>query len=512
MASPARGVILAFLLASLALLLAVPYAQAASQGQASTGDFRLEDVFWASWPGLGAYNTLCVVLGYEGDGEASSIEAKLNVSSIWPAGGEISDSYDGPLRKGQSVAFYFTFLVPAEARASHYNLTLTVDYEKAGSPETWQATVQATLAGLPDLAVSCSSYELNASSHNRVELLVANEGSGVARAVRLQVSSLSPYLTVIGPSCFKRDLLYSGEEWAVVLDIYVATGAVGAAYLSVAFSCLDQFGTAYQGLIYLGFEVEGRASLAVSKVIYVPPTVFPGDKYVAATVFITNVGDYRAKNITLRLEPVEGLVEPSYAGSEEVTIPYLPVGYVVNTTFLLDVDEDAGPGYYELPLYVRHDGLNYTLKLPFTVQEKASFEVLKIEFSPEPSPGARGVRMKVELKNVANVEAKAVRLSVVSAYITGVTSVLIGDMMGGEIRVVVMEVDFDEDTPLDLDFEFQVSWFQGGRQLFTTLRMSLRLQAPREWPEPREVAIWLGFMGLGMAITYAVTRLRRGVF
>ncbi len=501
------GALLAFLLASLLLAAWAPAPASAAQA-----DFVLKDAFWASWSGHGSFNVLCVILRYEGEPEASSIEAELDVSPIWPDGGKVSDSYEGPLRKGQSAAFYFTFLVPDDARASYYILDLEVNYEKGGESATEKLDVYVSLFGIPEIKVSCTSYKLRPSSHNHVELEIANNGSGVARGLLVQVSSPSPYLTIVGSNTFERDLLAPGENWALELDVYVAKGVMGAVYISVAFSFLDQFGNYSRGLVYLGFEVEGKPSLAVSKVICMPPTVFPGDKYVALTVFITNIGDTSAENITLRLEPYQDLIKASYPGSEEVRIPYMPVGYVVNITFLLDVSEEAEPGYYELTLRALHDGLNYTLGLPFTVREKASFEVAKMEFSPEPYPGAKGVRVKIELRNTASVEAKTVRLTIVSAYITGVTSVLIGDMRGGEDRVVVLEVDFDEETPLDLEFEIQISWYQDGRPLMTTLRMSKSLQAPREWPEPREVAVWVGFMGLGMALMFAVLKARKGVF
>jgi len=424
-------------------------------------DFAIRDVFWASWSGPGAYNTLAIVLEYLSSPEATSITASLDVTPIWPSGGTISDSYDGPLEEGQRAIFYFTFLVPTDARASYYDLPLTVDYVSGGQPRTYGCTIQVSISGLPELSISCDSYELRASSTNHVELRIANEGGGVARALWVQVIPQSPYITVLGPSSFSKDLLEVGAEWPIGLNVSVGPAALSSAYLVVALAYLDQFGSSYTQQVYLGFEIEGEASLAISKVIYMPPLVFPGDRYVALTLILTNVGDVTANNITLRLEPVEGLVEPSYAGAGEAKIPYLPVGHLANITFLLDVDDDARPGYYELPLEVHHDGKNYTLGVPFTIREKASFELTKVELSPKPSPGSRGIKVKVELRNTSNVTAEHVRLSLVSAYITGVTSVLVGDVDGGERRVVILEVDFDESTPLRLELDVQISGTKG---------------------------------------------------
>ena len=587
-------------------------------------DFSLEDAYWSLWVGRGMNNTFSVVLEYLATQAASAINATLNVTSLSPGTALLNDSYPGPLVRGQTVTFSFEFLVPENATASHYNLTLSLEYLRGGEERARDFLVQATVMGTPDLAASCDSWELKRLVANNVTLRIRNEGDGVARAIRVELNPQSPYLIIIGPNVFERDLLWVGEEWAINLTVFVEAGADRASSIRLTASYYDQRGRPYGLNVALGFEVSGfpgpdleikalneslrpnslnnltlrvenigredawnvtvslfsyvelisivgasefrrsllrpgeaweftvlvfvqprvygavglyalmsyedprgsgytestqiglevagEASLAISKVVCWPPTVVPGDRYVALMVILTNVGDYVARDVKLRLEPVPGLVEPSYAGAEEAMIPYLPMGYPANVTFLVDVAEEAKPGFYELPLSVSHDDSNYTLLVPFCVREKASFEVVGLEFSPWPSPGSRGVRMTIELRNVANVTAEQVRISIISAYIRGVTAVLLGDLMGGETRIAVLEVDFDEATPINLVFELQISWYQGERSLTCTLRQSITLSQPSRWPDVREVAIWLGFLGLGAAITFAVMKLRRGVF
>jgi len=588
------------------------------------GDFTLKDAYWSDWRGKGFNNTFSVVLKYLSRPEASSLNATLDVSAISPETGLVNDSYPGPLKASQSVVFSFTFPVPENASASHYNLTLTVSYLKGGELETYECLVQATVEGTPHLAIACSTRELDKRVLNTVRLKVLNDGDGVARSIRLEVNPQSLYMTVIGPNVFERDLLWPGEEWVIELAVYVEAGAGGSLAFRVATRYDDQRGSPYsQGISFgfetkelagpdlkiealnssvrpdamnrlvfrvrnlgreearnitvsfysyaellsvvgpgtfkksrlgpgedwnitlivfvqpkvygavgiyismsysdprgaeqsettqIGLEVKGKAELAISKVICMPPAVVPGDKYVFLMVLLTNVGDYVAKEVRLKLGSVPGLIEPSYTGAEEAMIPYVPMGYPVNATFVVNVADDAKPGFYEIPLHVSHDGLNYTLHVPFTIREKASFKVLKMEFSPKPYPGSKGVRVTLELKNVANVTAEQVRLSIVSAYIRGVTSILLGDLRGGESRVAVFEVDFDDSAPLEFVFDLQISWYQGERALTYTMRMSMQLMAPSKWPEVREVMVWVAFMGLGAAATFVVIKLRRGVF
>ena len=624
--------VLAWVALATSLLLAPQLALASGGGQGAMAlpaeeqeaDFALRDAYWSTWVGRGFNNTFSVVLEYLASPPATAINATLDASTITPNTTLVEDSYAGPLAKGQSVTFSFEFLVPENATASHYNLTLSLEYLKGDEVGSCDFLIQATIMGSPDLTATCDTWELKRLVANNVTLRIHNDGDGVARAIRVELNPQSPYIVIIGPNVYERDILWSGEEWVINLTVFVEAGADRALSIRLTASYYDQRSRPYGLNVALGFEVSGfpgpdleikalneslrpnnlnnltlyvenvgleeawnitislfsyvefisivgpsefrrsllrpgegweftvlvfvqprvygaigiyaimtyedprgsqyaettqvglkvagEGSLAISKVVCWPPTVVPGDRYVMLMVILTNVGDYVAKDVRLRLEPVPGLVEPSYAGAEEAMIPYLPMGYPANVTFLVDVADGAKPGFYELPLSVSHDDLNYTLYVPFCIREKAIFKVVRLELSPWPSPGSRGVRMTIELRNIANVTAEQVRISIVSAYIRGVTSVLLGDLMGGEARIAVLEVDFDEATPLHLEFELQISWYQGERSLTCTIRESIDLSAPSKWPDIREVGIWIGFLGLGAAITFAVMKLRRGVF
>jgi len=90
----------------------------------------------------------------------------------------------------------------------------------------------------------------------------------------------------------------------------------------------------------------------------------------------------------------------------------------------------------------------------------------------------------------------------------------VGDLMGGESRIIVLEVDFSESAPLELEVEIQVNWYQGARPsgLTETLRLTVQLSKPAEWPDVRQIATWLGFTGLGAVLTFAIMKFRRGLF
>jgi len=459
-------------------------------------------------------NDVVFVVENEGDGVARGLRFEVNPQSpyltvIGPNVFERDFLYPGHAWH----VHVQVFVEAGEARATSFRVTVSYSDQKGrGYTQNLALGLRVSSPPGPDLEIRAFNDTLVPNRVNRLVFRVENVGEDVAKDITVSFYSQVEFMSVLGVGSFKKDELKPGQLWNITVSVFVQPRVYGAASLYVVATYSDSRGAEAQEASQVGFRVEGAAELAISKVVYMPPAVMPGDRYVFLMVILTNIGDYVAKEVELELLGLPGVVKPSYAGAGEAMIPYMPVGYVANVTFLVDVAEDAKPGFYEVPLQVRHDGLSYTLEVPLTVREKAAFRVVKLEFSPKPYPGAKGVRVVIELQNIANVTAQEVRISLVSAYVRGVTSLLLGDMMGGERRVAVLEVDFDEASPLKLEFELQVSWRQGERSLTDTMRCSTELQVPSKWPEAREIAIWAGLVALGAAISFAVMKVRRGFF
>ena len=68
------------------------------------------------------------------------------------------------------------------------------------------------------------------------------------------------------------------------------------------------------------------------------------------------------------------------------------------------------------------------------------------------------------------------RVDLYSPFITGTTSTRIGEMLPGEERLVVFEVDVDEVTPPGvLPVDAKVSWSQDGRRLSESYKLYLNV-------------------------------------
>jgi len=568
---------------ALALLTAVLIASQtlmALGAQSSTCPFRLRDVYWQD-AGL-----LRVVLENVGDSAVENVTATLNITTMTLDEETVNDSYAGTLKPGQTVYFTFPVNVPAHAKASYYNFTLSLEYTQGGSERECELPepVPVTVNGVPDLTVACNTTVLLAGSENVLELSEVNDGDGVARRVAVSLTPLTG-MTVVGANSFTTDLMAPGEVWnftftalvgsqpaslrvdvsywdqlsilyvetfilgfdvkstletlvdvvplndtlkpnsenavtlsvenvgegalknvtvalysqtqaAVVLgsntrridlldegssedvafDVFVQPGVCGAIPMTVALTFFDEEGRYYQYSYMVGYTVRGYASIKVSKTVYTPAIVFPGDQFVVVELYLTNVGDYYAEDVEVVYPEVPGLVKASYAGSNEAVVPYLPVGEVASVVFMVDVCEGAEPGWHKVPLSVSHDGLNYTVDVMLTVREKARFTVSDVVLSGKPTPGMRGVRVTMKLSNEAGAEAEDVVVSVVSPYITGSTVSNIGTIGANSSAVAVFEVDFDENTPPGtLEVEVTVSWTQEGRTLSQSLTVPIEV-------------------------------------
>ncbi|HDD72067.1 MAG TPA: hypothetical protein ENF98_00165, partial [Candidatus Bathyarchaeota archaeon] len=196
---------------TLALLMAVLIASptlTALGAQSSTCPFRLRDVYWQ---GAGL---LRVVLENVGDSAVENVTATLNVTTMALDEETVNDSYAGTLQPGQTVYFTFPVDIPAHAKASYYNFTLSLEYTQGGSEKECELPepVPVTVNGVPDLTVACNTTVLLAGSENVLELSVVNDGDGVARRVAVCLTPLTG-MTVVGANSFTTDLMAPGEVW-----------------------------------------------------------------------------------------------------------------------------------------------------------------------------------------------------------------------------------------------------------------------------------------------------------
>ncbi len=321
--------------------------------------------------------------------------------------------------------------------------------------------------GKPLVEVRALNETLTPNKVNKVMLVLENLGTGAAVNVSLNLASQTMEVaSVLGVSERHVRRLEVNDSVAMEFSIFVQPKVYGAIQLVASLSYEDEWGNVYHKLLAVGFNVEGTWQLSIAKVSTMPPAIFPGDKMVRLIVTVTNTGDYLARNVDLKLVGTKW-IKPSTLTAAKALIPYLPVGQVATVMFLVDVDEDAPPGNHELLIISG----NQEAKLQLTVLEKAKFRVWNIT-RLSVYPGERGYRLVLAIENISNATAEDVRVDIYSPFITGTTSTQIGTMQPGEKRLLLFEVDVEEEAPLGpLTLEAQVSWVQENRHLSQTSRV-----------------------------------------
>ena len=344
---------------------------------------------------------------------------------------------------------------------------------------------------------------------NNVTLTVTNIGEGKAEDIIVSLYTQNPQVSIIGVASYNREKLNPSESWSFQVSIYVQPGVYGAVFISASILYKDEADIPHTLNVQVGFNVKAEASIAISKISYTPPTVFPGDKETLITIILTNIGDYSAENVSLKLYGISGVVKASYLGSETALIPYIPVGGVVEVRFLVDIKDEAKPGYYEIPLEVSHNNEQYNLTVSLTIREKAKPVIEDVIFKPQPKPGLKGVKITLTIKNNSNATAESLRITISSPYISGSTMTFIGRLPAGESRTTVLEVDFSSDTPIgSLPIEVSFDWNQEERSLSETQTLNIEISERQSLLPPNYALIGIS-IAIVIAAVLAVFFLRR---
>ncbi len=316
--------------------------------------------------------------------------------------------------------------------------------------------------------------ELETDEISTLEVKVRNEG-GVARDLRIELAFPSPELgSIVGTGRAYIDSLERGGSAVRNFTLYISPNVYGAVQLMARLSYRDESGVEHLDISTLGLRASGRPRIEVAHVSTLPTPVYPGDSNVKLVVLVTNLGNYMAKDLRLNVTSLPQSVEPSYPGSDTFLIPALPPGRSVEAIFLLNVREGARPGRYDLRLVSKYGETS----LPLQIDEKAYFKL--IELIVPGRPGDRGVRMSLILSNEAGVDASDVMIEVVTPYLTGTTSMAVGDVPGRSNVSALMEVDIDRQAPPEIPLDIRVSWKQEGRRLSQTIKTTLVLQKGNE--------------------------------
>ncbi|NJE43104.1 COG1361 S-layer family protein [Thermococcus sp. GR6] len=214
----------------------------------------------------------------------------------------------------------------------------------------------------------------------------------------------------------------------------------------------------------VGIDVTGRAELILSKVSTSPSKILPGTDNVEVNIQIDNVGTGTARTVIIKPQPVWPF-ELSETSQQVIGLGSLNKGDSAQTSFRVNVAENASSGTYEIPLLIMYTNSlgvqkNITLKVPIIIGAKPNIEVVDIRFEPEPLQGER-VKVYITLKNTGGEKATSVLIEgVVKAdqpFTLDKRTDYIGDLAPGATGegVIILRIDRDA-IPKDYKIQLRI--------------------------------------------------------
>ena len=338
-----------------------------------------------------------------------------------------------------------------------------------------QLSIEPVIPGLPDIRIIPSGSSLSPDRVQKVSFRVMNLG-GRAHNITIYLQIPGNMGAIIGQGMLKIDELERGESRELSVDVFVSPNAYGAFVMNAAISWQDYRNFTFYGAQSFGYKVMGEPIIGVITYSTYPDKVLPGDKRVRLVLVITNVGNYIARDLWVNLSLPNGM-RPSFGGSNSFRIPALLPNSQVQASYQLDVDDEVKPGNYRVDVVTSGAG-NTSIYL--TVFGKADPCVLNVSSIPRASPGSRGVKLNVVVKNNGSADAEDTRLEVISPYLTGTTSVAVGNIPQNGSKSVIMEVDVSEYAPSGyIPLEFHITWSQDSRTISKVVTAQLSLEERR---------------------------------
>ena len=364
------------------------------------------------------------------------------------------------------ISKYASSPVEIWARLTYWdeNGTIYTDYV--------QLSIEPVIPGLPDIRIVPSGSSLSPDRVQKVKFCVMNLG-GRAHNITIYLQIPGNMGAIIGQGMLKIDELEKGATKELSVDVFVSPNVYGAFVMNAVISWQDYRNFTFYGAQSFGYRVMGEPKVGVITYTTYPDRVLPGDKGVKLVLVITNVGNYLARDLWVNLSLPNG-IKPSFGGSDTFRIPALLPNSQVQVSYQLDVDEKLKPGNYRIDVITSGAG---NTSIYVTVFGKADPYIVNVSSIPRASPGSRGVKLSVLIKNNGSADADDTRVEIISPYLTGTTSVAVGSIPQNGSKNVIMEVDVSSYAPSgSIPLEFHITWSQDSRTISKVITAPLSLE------------------------------------
>lgn len=367
-------------------------------------------------------------------------------------------SFFGTVRQMEDIDL--SFLVGAKPTASEgfYTLPLVLNWDVSGVGKSSTLNIGFTIKNkiAKFTIVSVTPGIINPGGSAEIEMLLRNTGNGFAGNLTADLDSgdVSP-IDPIGPTkTYIGRFLHPGDEVKLTYPVNVPTGTSEDVYytpLVLGWEGYVDGSASFQ----IGTMVKGDIILGLGSVATDPAEIRSGDDNIKVTVSIENSGDALAQNIIAALK-LEEPFRPSYSQSDAAFLGKLSTSESQSATFFLDVDENAEPGKYSIPLdisYEDSDGNSYSVvkSIELLVEPKPYFRISMLKLEPQDlMAGGHGL-LYVEIENIGHEAAESVDLRVVresgQPFDYDTRSDFVGLLKPGERGTALLEFDVEDGAP-----------------------------------------------------------------
>jgi len=448
----------------------------------------LDDAFWVyavtevniSGINIPAGTTAFIVI-LKNEGEYLIENVTIDFEAIKKIGecNETTKYYNDTVPPNYSLAFAFRISLFDNASLSEYDLPMEVKYYSLGSEVKYTLIVPVAVTGYPLIKIHAAPLYISDEGIYNYTVIVRNIGTAPARHVTVALIGYPPYVSVVSDDWYDIGILKAGENETVTFQLYITELPVSSILFVVNATFMDQ----RTNQIYSVAEAVPVISTEKPHIVlvassYTPTTVFPGDKFVRVIITLANPTSKFLEDVNIELILPEE-IEESYVGSTKFSIGTMMPGSYTQVTFYINVREEASPGMYNLGLNATFRGGYNFFAIPILVKEKARFKVVSID--PQILRiGARGVNLKITMKNVARVDAEGVYLQLMGGtIIKGEVITYIGKVSANEEFTVTFSIDIAENAPTGYaTLDLKVSWTQEDRVLSDIYKIRVYL-SPR---------------------------------
>jgi len=418
---------------------------------------------------------LMIALKYISDVSAERL--LINFTDLRRVGrlNETYKHYNDTIPANYSLTFIFVFdEVYRNISLSEYDLPMYLTFHAGGNIYHQTIIVPVSVTGVPELRIYARPLIVSGEGVYNYTLRVENIGTATAKWVHVVTIGYPPYVTIDSPDIYKVGFLRPMESKEARFTIRITEVPLTTLAFVVNVSYMDERTNDVYWVAETVPVVFNETPELIAIYSYsVPLHALPGDRYVEVMVAVANPTKKLIKDAEARLELPEYFT-PSFPGADKIKLGSIPPGYLINLSFLINVEDQAPPGFYEIPLIFTYEGGQSMDYVSIVVEEKAEFRI--IDMDPEELEiGASDVTLHMVLRNMASVEAKDVYVELqTGGNLKGELAAYIGNVYPGETFDITFYADVSSDVmegqaPLDL----MIIWMQEERLLSKIYRIMI---------------------------------------